>query len=127
MLQHLKAGDGVEFAGALARELLGTDVLIRHLEPGFLQVQPRHRQRRLAEIDAGDVGAERRHAFGQEAATAADVEHALVFQSHAVVDELQAQRVDVVQRLELGLRVPPARGELLELGKFGGIDVLSVS
>ena len=39
------------------------------------------------------------------------------------VDPVQAQRVDLVQRPELAFRVPPAVGELAELGQFARIGV----
>ncbi len=83
-----------------------------------------HRERGVAQIDAGDRGAMRRHALGENAAAAADVEHGLALEPDAIIYIVEAQRVDVVQRLELAVRVPPARGQLLEFGDFFGIDVL---
>ena len=93
-----------------------------HGEPAFLQVQLRHLQRLVRHVDAGDLGAAARHRFGEDAAAAADVEHALAGERGAAVDPVEAQRIDLVQRTELAVRVPPARGELaefLELGRVG--------
>jgi hypothetical protein len=56
------------------------------------------------------------HALGEDAAAAADVEHALAKQAAALVgDPVKAHRVDLMQRLEFALHVPPAGGDGLNL------------
>jgi hypothetical protein len=81
------------------------------------------RQRRFAHVDAGDRGAALGHGFAEDAAAAADVEHFLAGQADALVNPVDAQRVDVVQRFELAFAVPPAMGQGFEFGDFGVVDV----
>jgi hypothetical protein len=83
-------------------------------------------ERLLRQVDAADGGAGAGHRFGQDAAAAADVEHLLAGQRRQLVDPLQAQRVDLVQRPEFGIRVPPAVGEFGKFGDFGGVYVAHV-
>ena len=64
-----------------------------------------------------------RHRLGEDAAAAADVEHLLAGEAALPVDPVQAQRVDLVQRPELALRVPPAVRELAEFLELGGVGV----
>src|SRR6185436_8202059 len=72
---------------------------------------------------AGDARAAARHALGENAAAAADVEHVLARERRVALDPFQAQRIDLVQRPELALRVPPARGEAAEFLELGGVRV----
>ena len=54
-----------------------------------------------AHIQTGYVGAFTRHAFGQNTATAANIEDLLTkYAVGALLDLVQAQRVDTVQGLE---------------------------
>jgi hypothetical protein len=78
-------------------------------------MQVGHLQRLLGQVDAGHRGALARHRFAEDAAAAADVDDVLAGQRHARVDPFQAQRIDFVQRAELGGRVPPA---VREVGEF---------
>src|SRR2546428_808342 len=71
-------------------------------------------QRFLREVDTRDLGAAAGHRFAEDAAAAAHIEHALRPEARALVDPVEAQRIDVVQRAELAVRVPPAMGELAE-------------
>ena len=123
MLEHLQAGDDVELAGHLGCQLFGGDTAVFHRDAGFQLVQLGHCQRRFAHVDAGDGGAALGHGFAEDAAAAADVQHALAGEVDALVDPVDPQGVDVVQGLELAFAVPPAVGEGLELGDFGVIDV----
>ncbi|MNC89875.1 hypothetical protein D3C83_58800 [compost metagenome] len=77
----------------------------------------------FSQVDSRHHGAARGHRLGQDAAPAADVEDALAFEARDSIYVIQAQRIDVVQRLELGAGVPPAVGELAEFVELGGIDV----
>ncbi len=70
-------------------------------------MQLRDLERLLGEIDAGHPRAARGHALGEYAAAAADVEHAACRSSPAMpVDVVEPQRIDLVQRLELGCADP---------------------
>src|SRR3954468_11438196 len=89
-------------------------------------MQLRYTQAFLAEIDPGDLGAALRHRLGEDAAAAADVEHLLAGEAGGAVDPFQAQRVDLVQRPELALRVPPAVRELRKFVELGGVGVHGV-
>src|SRR5207302_2020105 len=80
-------------------------------------------QRLLREVDAADAGAAPGHCLGEDAAAAADIQHALPGEVSAAVDPVEAQRIDLVQRTELALRVPPARGELAEFLELRRVDV----
>src|SRR5690606_35153498 len=75
-------------------------------------------------VDAGHMGAAPGHAFGEQAATATDVQYTLAGQRRALVNVVKPQRVDVVQRAELAGRIPPAAGEGFELGDFVVIYIL---
>ncbi|MCY1450715.1 hypothetical protein D9M71_675410 [compost metagenome] len=81
------------------------------------------RQRRLAHVDAEHRGSALGHGLAEDAAAAADVEDLLAGQADALVDPVDPQRVDIVQRLELAFAVPPAVGERLEFGDLGVVDV----
>lgn len=103
VFEHLQAGDHVELPGHFLGHLLGGDLPVVDGDAGFQLVQARHRERRFAHVDAGDVGAALGHGFAEDAAAATDVEHLLAGQAGALVDPVDAQRVDVVERLELAL------------------------
>ena len=74
-------------------------------------------------IHAHDLGAEPRHRFAQKPAAAADVEDAQAFEGiggvgitpemgrHLVADIGQPDGVELVQRTELAVRVPPFGGQ----------------
>ena len=87
-------------------------------------MQLRDLERLFGEVDARHRGAQPRHRLGEDAAAAAHVEHALARERREAVDPGEAQRVELVQRPELALRVPPAVRELAEFGELGGIGVV---
>jgi hypothetical protein len=58
-----------------------------------------------------------------DAAAAADVENAFALQRSQLVDPLEAQRVDRVQRCELAVGIPPAVSKVAEFAQFLRIDV----
>src|SRR4029078_6738075 len=65
------------------------------------------------------------HRFGKDAAAAAHVENGLASEAAALrCDIAEAQRVDVVQGLELAGRIPPAVGDSAEFGEFGRVRVI---
>src|SRR5438309_478733 len=73
----------------------------------FELVQARDTERFFRQIDAGDMRAFRRHRFGEDAASASDVENALVAQlTDDAIDPTEAQRIDLVQRSEFAPGVP---------------------
>src|SRR5262245_49568596 len=88
-----------------------------------MQMQLGDLQRLVGEVDARDPRARARHRLGEDAAAAADVEHVLPFERRVLLDPAQAQRVDLVQRPELALRVPPAVGQVTEFAQLGGVCV----
>jgi len=112
-------------AGFVGCHLFGGLAPVVDLDTRLVLVQARNCQRSFAHIDAGDRGAQPRHPFSQQAAPAADVDGCASGQRRLAVNVLEAQRVDIVQRFELAVRVPPARGQFLELVDFSAIDVVS--
>ena len=67
----------------LLRQFFRGDQAVIDFLAAFQQVQFRHLERFFAQVDAGDVCAARRHAFGQDAAAAADIQHAACPQAAA--------------------------------------------
>ena len=63
--------------GLFLGEGLYRDFAVGHLLAAFQQMQFCHFQGLVAEIDAGDMRAAPSHAFGQDAAATANVEHGL--------------------------------------------------
>src|SRR5690349_22971995 len=63
------------------------------------------------------------HRLGEDSPAAADVERGFPGELCDAVDPVQAQRIDVVQRLELAPRVPPAVRERAEFLQFLRIGV----
>ena len=90
VLQHFHAGHDVEVNRHFLSQIFRADQAIVDTESALEQVQPRHAQCLFRQVYAGDPGAGRRHAFGQDAAAAADVEHGLVEQVGLAVDPAQA-------------------------------------
>ena len=86
-------------------------------------MQLRDLERLFGEVDAGYPRAALRHAFGEYAAAAADVEHRFAAQARDTVDVVEPQRVDLVQRLEFAAGIPPAVRKLAEFVEFGWIYV----
>ncbi|EHP42010.1 hypothetical protein OR16_16702, partial [Cupriavidus basilensis OR16] len=66
-----------------------------------------------------------RHALRQDATTAANVDHVLALDVGDAIDPAEPQGIELVQRLELTLRIPPAMGQLAELVDFARIGVLA--
>ena len=100
-------------AGGFGGERLGRDLaVVDVLGAGFERMQLRHLQRLGRQVDAEHVGAAARHRLGEDAAAAADVEHALAAQAGEAVDPVQPQRVDLVQRPEFARRCPTSGGRV---------------
>src|SRR5581483_9663948 len=123
VLEELHAGDDIECRRMLLGILLRTRAFILHAGFALQQVQLGDAQRFFRKIDAGDARAARGHRLGEDAAAATDVEDLLAGEPGALVDPVQAQRIDVVQRPKLAVRVPPAMRKLAELLELGRIDV----
>jgi len=83
----------------------------------------RHPQRLVGQVDSEDVGTRRAHRFGQDAAAAADIEHPLAGQRGPLVDPVEPQRIDLVQRTKRSGRIPPPVGQFAELLQLGRIDI----
>ena len=107
----------------LFRHLLGGDAVIVDPHAARLRVRAGGGQHCLACVDAGYGGAPGRHAFGENAATAAHVENRSAGKSGGAGDKFEPQRVDVVERLEGALRIPPARRQRFELGDLQGVGI----
>ena len=86
-------------------------MLARGVETGLREIDPEHR---------GTASGER---LAQQAAAAADVEHARARKRGALGDVIRAQAVDLVQRLERPVRIPPPAGLRRELRELCRIDV----
>ena len=123
VLEHLQAGHHVKGAGVQLGKLLGGALLVVDADAGLQLVQAGDGQWRLAHVDAGHLGAALGHGLSQNAATAANVQHLLAGQAGAFVDPVGTQRVDLVQRFELAVTVPPAACQRLEFGDFSAINV----
>ena len=86
-------------------------------------MQPRHGQGRLAGVDAGHVRPKTGEGLGEQSATATDVQRCAAGHFATGANALHPRAVDVVQRLELALRIPPLAGEGLELGDLGFVGI----
>ena len=123
MFEHFHAGYDIEAGRAFACKVFGGDVAVIHLLPALEEVQPGDAEGLVGEVDAGDLGAPGSHGFGQDAAAAADIDDLLAGNAGVGIYPVEAQGIDLVERLELGFGVPPAVGEVTEFLQFGGIGV----
>jgi len=124
VFQHFHARHHIEGLRLLDRQLLHRHLTVFEIvHPGLSGMQASDGQRRFAHVDAQHLRTPARHRFGQNTAAAAHVQHTLAAQRGAFVNPVQPQRVDLVQRLEFGVGVPPAGGQRFKLGDFGGIDI----
>src|SRR5215470_13049641 len=83
-----------------------------------------HPERFLRQVDARYLRAGLGHRLGEDSAPTANVENFLIVESAAALrDVVESQRIDVVERLELAARVPPAMRQCAELGEFRRIGV----
>jgi hypothetical protein len=90
----------------LGEELLRRAQLIVDLQLALVRVQSRHLDHPRRQVDAADVGAMARQRFGEQAAAAADIEHAPLRQRAALRDVGDTRRIERVQRLEGAARIP---------------------
>ncbi|MPN01134.1 hypothetical protein SDC9_148337 [bioreactor metagenome] len=123
VFEHFQAGHGIERAGHFVGQLFDSNLAVIDLLAAFKQVQLGNAERLFGKINAGDVGSTCRHAFGEQSAATADIEDTLAGQADCTIDPVKAQRVDVVQRLEFAVRVPPAVGKFSKFVEFGLIGV----
>ena len=126
MLEHLEAGDQSE----RGRLRLGKGFRRRafvadgRIETRLDGMQLRDGQRAPGHVDAGDLRTEPGQALRQDAAAAADVRHPRPRESAALLEVRHAHRVDVVQGLEVPVRIPPAMRQRLELRDLAVVDVV---
>src|SRR5439155_4194149 len=104
-------------------EIFGRNRLVVHGELALAQVQLRNLQRLIGKVDAFDPGAAPRHRLGEDPAAAADVERGRPGKLRDAGYPVQAQRIDLVERLELALRIPPAVRERARFLQFPGVGV----
>src|SRR6185436_891910 len=122
--EQFHAGHDIEAAGRSFLQFFGGNQLVSNGQPALEQVQLRDPEGFFRKVDAGHIGAEARHRLAQDSAAAADVEHALAGEMRQAVDPAQAQWIELVQRPEFALRVPPAVRELAEFRELGRVCVL---
>ena len=89
-------------------------------------MQARDGERLLREVDAHHPGAAPRHAFGEQAAAAADVQNLPAGESGARFDVVEAGRIQVVQGPKFAVRVPPARRRRVEFRDLRGVEIRPV-
>lgn len=123
VLQQFHARDHIEVLRQLARQVLRCDLTVLDVVAAFEQMQLRDLERFFREVDAGHASAALRHALGENAAAAADVDHGFVFQCDHAVNVIEPQRVEIMQRLEFARGVPPPVREFAEFGDFAGVNV----
>ncbi len=124
VFEHLHAGDDVEPFGQLIGERLHRDLAVGDARRRCLdRVELGHLERLGSEVDAEHVGTTARHRVGKDAAAAADVEDALALQRREAIDPVEAQRIDLMQRPEVALGIPPAVGEVAELGELARVGI----
>ena len=123
MLEHLEAGDHVEFFGPLVGEFLRRGLQVIHRDPGLNLVQAGDCQRPLGHVDSGNGCSGVGHGFGEDATPTADIHNAPAGELGALSNPVETQGIDLVQRAEIALRIPPARCQRIELGDLGLVDV----
>ena len=123
VFEHFHAGDDIERARHLGRERLDADQPIVDAKPALMQMQARDIEHSGREIDRGHLGASPRERFTEQTAAAANIKGPRAFQRRAIGDVTETDGIQVMQGARLAVGVPPARGEAVELGGFGRIDV----
>ena len=124
MLEHLKAGHDIELGRTLSRKRFGRTLQVIDLGTRLHLVQTRYPEWLFCHIDPGNNRAPGRHGLGQNPTTAADIHHVSAMQLCALTDEIETQRVDLVQGPKIAFGVPPARCQRIELVDFRRIDIL---
>ena len=124
MLQHFHAGDDIELTGLFIGQGFGGNAAVVKVGHARLHgVQLRHFQGFVGQVDAQHVGTPSGHGFGQDATTAAHIDHVLALDGCELIDPVQAQRVDLVQGAKFTLWIPPLVGQVTEFGEFLGVSI----
>jgi hypothetical protein len=123
VFEHFHAGNDIVAAGFLGGECFGGDLAVVNRAPAFEQMQTRHTERFVGEINPGHRRSPVAHAFGEQTATATDVKHPLAGERAEAVDPVKAQWVDVVQWLEVAAGIPPAMRKLAEFLEFALVRI----
>ena len=133
MFDDLQREHDVE-ALALGRDRLGGRRAIVDIEPAFGGMELGDFDIGLGGVRRRDIEAEPAHRFRDQATAAADVEKGqagkgfrlvelpVEIHRHLLADRVEANRIELVQRLELALRVPPFGGEPREPLDFVPVD-----
>src|SRR5262245_51663361 len=133
VLDHLHGEHEVE-ALARVRQRLGRGRAVVHAHPRVGGVQLRRRDIGLRGIGAHDGGAEPRQRLAQNAAAAADVEHAELGErieplvvtpempARRLFDEAEPHRIELVQHGHLAARIPPLRRQRREASDLRLVD-----
>src|SRR4249919_627392 len=124
VLQHLHAGDRVEFPGHFPGQRFGGLQAIVDVDAAFQAME-------LGDLDQLGGEVKRRHlravaceCFAEQARSTTHVEYGGALQLHAIGHVTQACRVERVQRLLRAFRVPPALRQRTELVEFGLAEVV---
>jgi len=131
VLHHLHHENDVEPA-PLSCQVLGQGAAVIDVQAGLFGMELGDANVVLRRVDARHLGAEAPQGLAEKAAAAADIDDGEVRQrplgpalaakvgGDVVSNEAQAQRVLLVQGLELAVGVPPAFGHDAEPGDFVG-------
>src|SRR5487761_2176576 len=124
VLEQLETGDDIETRRHLGGERLGGRQPVVDARPRFELVQSPSADRLVGESDADAMRARARNRLGEDAAAATDIDDALAVDSAGdLLDPRKPQWIDVVQRLELAARIPPAVRERRKLGELRRIGI----
>jgi hypothetical protein len=125
VLEHLHAGDDVVLRRLLDGQILHRDLAIADAgDAGLHGVQLRDLERAAGKVDAEHLGALPAIASARMPPPQPTSSARLPRSPREAVDPVESQRIDLVQRAELALRVPPAVGQFAEFGEFLGSTLL---
>ena len=77
-------------------------------------------------VDTGHFRAGLRHGLGENAAAAANIQHFLAAEVDELANPVEPQRIDLVQRPEFAIGVPPAGRECVKLGDLVKVYILPI-
>ena len=103
--------------GVALRIVLGCTGLVTNDEPHPLSVELGNTESLLRHVDARGVITQARDGFRQNSSAAANIQR-WTRPSSFVLNVAQTARIDVVQRFEVTIGIPPAMGQIIELFNF---------
>ena len=123
MLEHFQAGNNIKLFWMNFRKLFRCAVQVGYVQLALKQMQFRDRQRSFSLIDRGDCCAMMGQCLGQNASAAANVQDPLLHQIDVLAYLIDPERVDIMQRFEFAVWIPPARSESLKLADFKIVNI----